>query len=203
MEPDINPSIYVEAARLLINASRSADGPAFEDAVNIVAHLNVPHDWIKAILFGWADYHKRYKRPLIPQLASAQNIRYLSGRCFRVLGRTESKRRCTICGLAITAGRATSWHKQCFIEFEKSSSWGWKKICSAALTRAEAKCEKCKTDLLLPGIKCEYDHIVPVWQGGSNCLENVQVLCEPCHTEKTKIDTANWRAASKKSKNEQ
>ena len=30
------------------------------------------------------------------------------------------------------------------------------------------------------------DHIVPLANGGTNDDENLQVLCEPCHFEKTK-----------------
>lgn len=38
----------------------------------------------------------------------------------------------------------------------------------------------------------EYDHVVPVFRGGSNTIENGQVLCRPCHRAKT---TAELRAA--------
>jgi len=31
----------------------------------------------------------------------------------------------------------------------------------------------------------ELDHIVPLWQGGSNEAGNLQWLCRPCHREKT------------------
>lgn len=31
----------------------------------------------------------------------------------------------------------------------------------------------------------ELDHVVPLWQGGSNDLANLQWLCKPCHADKT------------------
>lgn len=36
----------------------------------------------------------------------------------------------------------------------------------------------------MPG-KFAYDHILPDWLGGEPTLENAQVLCDPCHSEKT------------------
>ncbi len=35
----------------------------------------------------------------------------------------------------------------------------------------------------------EVDHIVPVAQGGSNELENLQTLCKTCHSRKTSEET--------------
>lgn len=31
------------------------------------------------------------------------------------------------------------------------------------------------------------DHIVPRWQGGSNDIDNLQLLCLPCHIEKNRL----------------
>ena len=36
-----------------------------------------------------------------------------------------------------------------------------------------------------------YDHIDPSWFSGCNDLDNCQVLCLPCHKEKTARDQAN------------
>lgn len=35
------------------------------------------------------------------------------------------------------------------------------------------------------------DHIIPIYQGGSDGIENVQPLCRPCNTSKGP-DTFNW-----------
>jgi hypothetical protein len=43
----------------------------------------------------------------------------------------------------------------------------------------------------------ELDHIVPLWEGGSKLRGNLQVLCQPCHREKTKHESKR-RARAKK-----
>jgi putative phosphoesterase len=51
------------------------------------------------------------------------------------------------------------------------------------LEKASHRCQTCpsKKDL-------EFDHIVPISDGGSGTLENGQVLCRRCHVEKTNKD---------------
>lgn len=46
--------------------------------------------------------------------------------------------------------------------------------------RAEDQCYQCAR----PG-PCDVDHITPLWAGGRHYLSNLQVLCRPCHREKT------------------
>jgi 5-methylcytosine-specific restriction enzyme A len=54
----------------------------------------------------------------------------------------------------------------------------------AALRRAGGRCEQCRTRS-----RClQVDHIVPVSQGGTHALSNLQVLCSgpgSCHAAKT------------------
>lgn len=57
------------------------------------------------------------------------------------------------------------------------------KIRVAAFERCGGRCEKCGVHLT-PG-KFAYDHILPDWLGGEPVLSNAQVLCTPCHSEKT------------------
>lgn len=52
-----------------------------------------------------------------------------------------------------------------------------------AATRANGSCEKC--GLPFSGRRPHYDHILPAALGGKPELSNCQVLCEPCHKEKT------------------
>ncbi len=49
-----------------------------------------------------------------------------------------------------------------------------------ALERAFGCCQHCGDAKDL-----EYDHIIPVHQGGEGTLENCQVLCATCHLAKT------------------
>ena len=47
--------------------------------------------------------------------------------------------------------------------------------------RDEGKCVKCSSRERL-----EFDHVIPVAEGGSNTARNVQLLCEPCNRGKGK-----------------
>lgn len=58
-----------------------------------------------------------------------------------------------------------------------------RKIMSAAWERCGGRCEKC-TAKLFPG-RFAYDHILPDQMGGEPTLDNCQVLCDACHSEKT------------------
>lgn len=57
------------------------------------------------------------------------------------------------------------------------------KVRLAAWQRCGGKCEKCPT-ILRPG-KFQYDHVIPQEFGGESTLDNCQVLCSACHSEKT------------------
>ena len=49
----------------------------------------------------------------------------------------------------------------------------------------------------------QVDHIVPLWQGGEDNLENAQALCPDCHAEKTQheaIERAHIRRSQQRDK---
>jgi 5-methylcytosine-specific restriction endonuclease McrA len=46
----------------------------------------------------------------------------------------------------------------------------------------EGRCKKCRVKLK---DKFEIDHIVPLWNGGADTLDNKRVLCVSCHKFKT------------------
>lgn len=50
--------------------------------------------------------------------------------------------------------------------------------------RAHGRCELCGT-VLLPA-EWECDHVVPLRAGGTNDINNLRVLCKPCHRAKTR-----------------
>lgn len=52
--------------------------------------------------------------------------------------------------------------------------------------RARGRCEMCGTELKMAEWQC--DHLVPLSKGGGNNIENLRVLCTPCHKRKTALD---------------
>ena len=52
--------------------------------------------------------------------------------------------------------------------------------------RDGATCRLCKETL--GDLRWQCDHIVPLWDGGSNDMENLQALCANCHAEKTILE---------------
>ena len=68
----------------------------------------------------------------------------------------------------------------------KSRGYGyaWSKLRLKALERDKYLCQMC----LKRGIfttATDVDHIVPLAQGGSDAMENLQSLCHECHKQKT------------------
>lgn len=49
---------------------------------------------------------------------------------------------------------------------------------------AKGQCQACGWQLR-PGTRWEVDHVVPLALGGRDLIENLQVLCLPCHGTKT------------------
>ncbi len=185
-----SPKAYVEAALRLIRASRSAEGPPLDEALSLTTDLGIPQPWLEALLHGWMDYAKRYKRPLFRELVSPGAARFLTARVFRRIRLVEAKRICTLCGLETHPPRQT-WHKECWEAVEPHTLGGWQTVCRTALHRSEGCCEQCGTRLVKdPWGKAQYefDHVVAVALGGASTLENTKVLCRKCHLKKTKAD---------------
>ena len=59
--------------------------------------------------------------------------------------------------------------------------------------RQGGKCYLC--DQLLVG-RVEYDHEIPLAQGGADSIDNLRALHPECHADKTKFD--NWATAKAK-----
>ena len=57
------------------------------------------------------------------------------------------------------------------------------------LQHCENKCNTCEKQFKKKGY--QFDHIVPLASGGSNDVDNIQVLCIECHHEKTKSEQDN------------
>ena len=50
----------------------------------------------------------------------------------------------------------------------------------------QSNCESCKKKLTMKGF--HIDHIVPLACGGTNEKINLQILCQPCHFEKQRMN---------------
>ena len=60
------------------------------------------------------------------------------------------------------------------------------KVKAEVLWRDSATCRLCNETLL--DFRWQCDHIVPLWDGGSNVLDNLQAICANCHSEKTILE---------------
>lgn len=70
-------------------------------------------------------------------------------------------------------------------KFYKSAYW--KTLRALVLVRDKHLCQMC----LKKGkfvMATEIDHIIPLKNGGTNDIENLQALCKRCHSKKTKVE---------------
>ena len=65
----------------------------------------------------------------------------------------------------------------------------WMAIRAEALARDCGLCQTCKAAGRLR-LACQVDHIRELADGGTDALENLQSLCEPCHDAKTRAAKA-------------
>ncbi|MBS7805540.1 HNH endonuclease [Rhizobiales bacterium TNE-4] len=59
----------------------------------------------------------------------------------------------------------------------------------AYFLQAKGHCAQCSIKIT-PGKRWDLDHVTPLSLGGSNDTTNLQVLCQACHTQKTKSDVS-------------
>lgn len=193
----INPEHLTEALTILIAYSKAPTGPQYEEAITLTSHLEVPAEWIRALLLGWVEHYERTKKPMFKELVRPGPIRFFSIKILpKTLRFTKAKLCCRLCGQEVKPPKQC-WDGACWAAFEKKSSQGWNKICKAAIKRANNCCELCEIDVSKKvwGRKVfEADHLTPIALGGQNTLDNVQILCITCHKEKTREDMILIRA---------
>lgn len=69
------------------------------------------------------------------------------------------------------------------------------KVKAEAWEQADGRCQQC--GITLHGDDMHYDHVLPVALGGTNDVENIQLLCFSCHAEKTAQDVARIAKADR------
>jgi 5-methylcytosine-specific restriction endonuclease McrA len=58
--------------------------------------------------------------------------------------------------------------------------------------RDQSDCNICKQPFDMKNLTI--DHVLPLFQGGNSEIDNLQLLCEPCHQVKTKQEHKDWYA---------
>jgi 5-methylcytosine-specific restriction endonuclease McrA len=190
---ETNPKQLVLALIILITASEGEKTLSDAVAFKATSHLKVPKEWVSALIGGWSDYQRRYKKPLFRELSKKGAPRFLTARMLRKIKFTSSSRSCRLCGQEVFPPKR-NWHTECWGEFKPYSAQHWSDVCKQAFKNSGRKCEMCKIGLttIKVGRKrvktYQFDHIEPVALGGTNTLDNIQVLCTGCHREKTRHD---------------
>ena len=72
-----------------------------------------------------------------------------------------------------------------------------RKVMVAAFRRADGRCEGAECGARLTVGKFRYDHIVPDALGGEPTLENCQVICMACDSQKTPADLTRLAKAKR------
>ncbi len=58
---------------------------------------------------------------------------------------------------------------------------------NAVLEEVDFMCVRCR----FPDCRLVKDHIIPIYQGGSDGIDNLQPICPPCNSSKG-AETTNW-----------
>jgi len=203
----INPINLVSALRILINASSTPAGPSLETASRLTHHLELPTDWLHAVLSGWQQKaSRRTSKSYRKTMTSQTPIRFMS---IKLLPKIDLRKYgeprrgnaiCRLCGKT-PDGRNRTWHTDCWKAFEPQTSRYWSTLRQQIFIRDNAVCKKClisvdekswkkndlrewKRDNRLKSL-FEVDHIVPICENGSHAESNLELLCGVCHRRKT------------------
>ena len=68
----------------------------------------------------------------------------------------------------------------------RTSTPQWRKIAAQARTRDHNRCTQCGADGRTTPLEC--DHITNAAAGGTDSLDNAQMLCISCHQRKTQAE---------------
>lgn len=79
-----------------------------------------------------------------------------------------------------------AWHNGA----TRTTAAEWKRLRGLAKRRLPYWCAQCGAELVTGRGGLELDHIVPVAEGGTDGLDNLQWLCSACHAEKSRRETA-------------
>jgi hypothetical protein len=119
----------------------------------------------------------------------------------RIRADARAKAACPHCGAPVPRRQTFcegEWPDGCRFRFNEAFRRDWNDVKRAVARRAAGRCEKCQFSpfkepatewqrTTLGGRFFEFDHIAEVAAGGDPlAVKNVQMLCRPCHKEKTR-----------------
>jgi 5-methylcytosine-specific restriction endonuclease McrA len=108
---------------------------------------------------------------------------------------TNGRPACCQCGGDIEkgSGRRKFCSEKCARDFSAQFFWGMMR--HRVFERDKGACQICGTETQMIGF--DVDHIVPLVEGGTNAMENLRILCRPCHLNETKKLRARLSAKRK------
>lgn len=68
----------------------------------------------------------------------------------------------------------------------------WARIRKAVIARDAGVCQECQKAVSMNAGDAHVDHKIPKEQGGTDALENLQLLCRSCHSKKTAKENPQW-----------
>jgi len=74
----------------------------------------------------------------------------------------------------------------------RTSTTAWKQLRRRAIREYGNQCARCGADG--EDVRLELDHRIPVAEGGTDTLDNAQLLCPMCHAPKTQAEARRGRA---------
>ena len=81
----------------------------------------------------------------------------------------------------------TKWSKEQGTTKQRGYGKRWERIRRVVLRRDKHLCQEClRNGIFKAGNQC--DHIKPKSEGGTDELDNLQILCENCHKQKTLLE---------------
>jgi 5-methylcytosine-specific restriction protein A len=95
--------------------------------------------------------------------------------------------------LQVARGRLSTLQPLTTQTTERKRGWAGVQDRDRIRRRDEGLCQGCKRNNKV-SVGVHVDHIVPLWKGGSDEDANKELLCRPCHDEKSAVEAAE-RAA--------
>lgn len=93
------------------------------------------------------------------------------------------------CAAHQAAAKKRSNFSKTLSRHERGYGWEWEKLRKVVLARDCGLCQPCKeADRITLGNIV--DHIIAKAEGGTDELDNLQVICKPCHVQKTAREAA-------------